>query len=1067
MKLKSKMMLVGAAAAFVASVYADPLNLNGVDTNITDVAELAGYDGVTNSSETLATLTFDVASDMAYAGTISGNIKVAKKGVGMLTLSGDNTYTGGTVIGEYDGSTYTVGGRLRANSVSAFGATTGAITVNSDCQQSSMTSNKVTCVVFNEVGDFAYPINTSAWTTPANGPTGSAGQRQYNVAVTVTGVKLSGKITGGGLSVHCGGLSWNGNAEDLGSKAITTISGDIDCPNGTCHFGSRGTTITVTGKVTALGVYQTTTNQWPPTWSLSNTGNDIGVIDVGGGASGDYSLTASAANALGGATIYSRNAINRSYSVKISRDQMVESFSMNPLGTYTGGSLATSASRHYIQATAAATVTMLGTNNRTNDWFLKDGGASKAMSLVWNPTGDYTYTCVGHANTINGTITVSGGTFEVGDSCSFSNVTAIAVAGGASFVNESMVESSLKSVTSLMLGASASLSLSNNPFASSVTIEAEQGATLNLAADITATTVKVGDHYLSAKDFSAGTYKGLTITGAGKLYVTTRPGGEDTYTWIGGGADDNITTTANWRDSAAPDFDDEAPFIVFAGGTAAVLDRDISASGVTFYGVTAFNLSASGNSILSLGAGGISNAPAASASAVTVSAPVMPMIDQIWQMDTNVTFTLSGILKKYGTSAPTITVRQSSTADPTITFIGSSTPEGASDFAGDIVFARNDISADPVRFGTAYVRASGYEPFGPSGTLTIESAGALANPEDDAAETGERGRYACLFLTNAVISKAISIPTAYGAVIAADSLSTNELKGALTLSGDTSHPHFKVGPDSLLAVDASYSKTAGAGVEFMQFYCKASDNSGSGRIVFRGKLTLGNLKVKNPMTIELNAVSNSIDKIVDARLTNFSKPITIVCGGENAFHNGSCVISFSYSQNNFRYANFDLNGHDQYIGTPESGTPGAAFVSSDGEAVLRVNCTANRNFRGTVATNVVLQKEGDSTLTFSHATAFKAGSTLAVSNGTVAVSNVTALNEDVTLKLLGGTISIPEGQTALVGETFYLDANGDLKPLQRGTYGPGDSKIGSFFASGSGSIRVKKGPGLGFVLIYR
>ena len=31
--------------------------------------------------------------------------------------------TGGTVIGEYDGSAYTVGGRLRANSLTAFGAT--------------------------------------------------------------------------------------------------------------------------------------------------------------------------------------------------------------------------------------------------------------------------------------------------------------------------------------------------------------------------------------------------------------------------------------------------------------------------------------------------------------------------------------------------------------------------------------------------------------------------------------------------------------------------------------------------------------------------------------------------------------------------------------------------------------------------------------------------------------------------------------------------------------------------------------------------------------------------------
>ena len=149
------------------------------------------------------------------------------------------------------------------------------------------------------------------------------------------------------------------------------------------------------------------------------------------------------------------------------------------------------------------------------------------------------------------------------------------------------------------------------------------------------------------------------------------------------------------------------------------------------------------------------------------------------------------------------------------------------------------------------------------------------------------------------------------------------------------------------------------------------------------------------------------------------------------------------------------------------GASGCRILSSGGPGTLRISQPSDVVFEGAVATNVTIQMEGAATLTFSHATAFKAGSTLAVSNGTVAVSSASALNEDVSLKLLGGKISIPSGQTALVGETFYLDANGDLKPLMRGTYGPGDSKIGSFFASGSGSIRVKKGPSLGFVLIYR
>ena len=138
--------------------------------------------------------------------------------------------------------------------------------------------------------------------------------------------------------------------------------------------------------------------------------------------------------------------------------------------------------------------------------------------------------------------------------------------------------------------------------------------------------------------------------------------------------------------------------------------------------------------------------------------------------------------------------------------------------------------------------------------------------------------------------------------------------------------------------------------------------------------------------------------------------------------------------------------------------------SSSGPGTLRISQPSDVVFEGYVATNVTIQMEGTATLTFSLATAFKAGSTLAVSNGTVAVSNATALNEDVTLKLMGGTISIPEGQTALVCEAYYLDGNGELKPLYRGTYGPGDSTIGSVFAPGSGSIRVRKGAGRGFII---
>ena len=587
---------------------------------------------------------------------------------------------------------------------------------------------------------------------------------------------------------------------------------------------------------------------------------------------------------------------------------------------------------------------------------------------------------------------------------------------------------------------------------------------------MTAETVKVGDHYLSAKDFSAGNYNGLTITGAGKLYVTTKPGDEKTYTWIGGGADSNITTDGNWQNSTAPDFDDETPFIVFAGGTSAVLNRDIAVSGITFDGVTAFDLSASGNYVLSLGEGGISNAPTASARTVTVSASVMPKVDQIWQMETNTTFTLSGILKQYGTSTPTVTVRQGSYADPTIAFIGAATAEGAGDFAGDIVFEETDIPGSDL-FGKAHVHASGYEPFGPGGTLKLRGAGK---------NRSDKNRIATLFLSNAVISKAVEFGEYYATRYCAEDNTTNVMNGAFApfkLSTDegTFPPEFVVGTNAVLRLcgDIDFgtrndSKTADVTLSSSASSKLDRPQVPTGKIVFDGRITRMPRMMKrvNPIGLEFNAADNAITNLYlrasDAYDDN--APSVVKFGTSYALSNGQAKVTFPKSGEDLRAVDFDLNGTVQHILGFVSGMSAATRISSSaGHGTLRVSQASNVDFEGYVATNVTLQMEGAATLTFSHSTAFKAGSTLAISNGTVAVSNASALNEDVTLKLLGGKISIPEGQTALVGEAYYLDGNGELKPLKKGTYGPNNSTVGSFFAPGSGSVRVKKGEGYGFV----
>ena len=81
------------------AAHAAMLDLAGADRTVTDVTALASYDGVTNSSATAATLTFDIAGDQACDLTIGGNVAVVKAGAGTLSLGkADRTYTGGTRV---------------------------------------------------------------------------------------------------------------------------------------------------------------------------------------------------------------------------------------------------------------------------------------------------------------------------------------------------------------------------------------------------------------------------------------------------------------------------------------------------------------------------------------------------------------------------------------------------------------------------------------------------------------------------------------------------------------------------------------------------------------------------------------------------------------------------------------------------------------------------------------------------------------------------------------------------------------------------------------------------------
>ena len=169
------------------------LTLTGTNTYAGGTSVTAGVlqigDGGTSGSITGAvvnnsTLAFNRSDDIAFAGAISGTGDVQKRGAGSLTLTGTNTYSGGTLIAQ---------GTL-IGSASSFGV-------------SQIMNNGTLVVVQPTDASFANMINgTGSFTKRGAG----------NLSLTGTSALV------GSTTVEAGKLSVNGS---LASSAVTVLSG--------------------------------------------------------------------------------------------------------------------------------------------------------------------------------------------------------------------------------------------------------------------------------------------------------------------------------------------------------------------------------------------------------------------------------------------------------------------------------------------------------------------------------------------------------------------------------------------------------------------------------------------------------------------------------------------------------------------------------------------------------------------------------------------------------------------------------------------------------------------------
>ncbi|EOW8680175.1 autotransporter-associated beta strand repeat-containing protein [Salmonella enterica subsp. enterica serovar Meleagridis] len=356
-------------------------------TTINDGTLIATSVDALGSGDVTDNATLALNTGGTFDNTISGSGKVEKSGDDALTLSGANSYTGGTLIS---------GGTLIASNVEALG--TGDVTNNATLE-------------LNTGGDFTNNISGSGQVVKSGDETLTlSGSNTYTGGTTINDGTLvatsvdalgSGDVTDNAtLALNTGGtfdntISGSGKVEKSGDDALT-LSGANSYTGGTLISGGT----LVASNVEALGSGDVTDNA---TLALNTGGTFDNTISGSGQVvkSGDDVLTLSGSNTYTGGTTISGGTLIASNvdalgTGDVTNDATLE---LNTGGDFTNN---ISGSGQVVKS-GDETLTLSGANSYTGGTLIS-GGTLVATSVEALGSGDVTDNAVLELNT--------GGTFD-------------------------------------------------------------------------------------------------------------------------------------------------------------------------------------------------------------------------------------------------------------------------------------------------------------------------------------------------------------------------------------------------------------------------------------------------------------------------------------------------------------------------------------------------------------------------------------------------------------------------------------------------------------------------------
>ncbi len=453
-------------------------------TLVASNVEALGTGDVTNN----ATLALNTGGD--FTNNISGSGQVVKSGDDTLTLSGANSYTGGTTIS---------GGTLVATNVDALG--TGDVTNSSTLE-------------LNTGGTFDNAISGSGQVVKSGDETLTlSGSNTYTGGTLISGGTLvatnvdalgSGDVTDDAtLELNTGGtfdnaISGSGQVVKSGDKMLT-LSGANSYSGGTLI--SDGTL--VASNVEALGTGDVTNNA---TLEL-NTGGDFTNNISGSGQvvkSGDDTLTLSGANSYTGGTTISGGTLVATNVEALGSGDVTNNavLELNTGGTFDN---AISGSGQVVKS-GDKTLTLSGANSYTGGTTINDG------TLVANDvnalgTGDVTDNAVLELNTggdFDNAISGSGQVVKSGDET-------LTLSGANSYTGGTLISGGTLVATSVE-------ALGSGDVTDNAVLELNTGGTFDNAISGSGQVVKSGDKTLTLS--GANSYTGGTTISGGTLVAS-------------------------------------------------------------------------------------------------------------------------------------------------------------------------------------------------------------------------------------------------------------------------------------------------------------------------------------------------------------------------------------------------------------------------------------------------------------------------------------------------------------------------------------------------------------------